>query len=620
MNANKIMKKIFSVITGIFVGVFFSIILIQNTKNDVAYGELNFFDNIVAYGDFFSWRDVFSPSSKAKDLYMLMYYKLSQAPKNNALRETAKKYGLTDDELSKVVEGTVVPLLSTVAQRYPNMTQSDLYTVMRKAQDDYAVIKEAFDIQQQLDTLTAPSEIFANNDLSDSGFDLIYDLSMIEKILFVDITPSTIGKPFDDQLKTPFLPTTEKQTLKNYVANESDTAILGVSFDKPKNVSKSGNPPPEKSEQGSTTSNQNTNATKNLGDIAIPIKVENNDTCTENHDLHAALNQYQKENPNIVGSDGQNNSQGSGGGDSGQKNNSQGGETGGSNTGAGGSGNNLEGTNSNGALKPAPADKWVQDWCSGIPGSNEGSSYSGSGSSFGDAGFDSFGDTANSLINKSAGASAGFQNKNFSAQVAICLTTKLVTKTVSSYQPGDSCVLCEVKKINQTLKETLSHSLVPNKVTGNYLESAKCKDAFKFAFNMNFVLVPSPIPMPSNDDIIYGKNIFEEWKKFVDRYQPLLLSSLKVGQITEFELNHASGGDQQKILNSIDKILAEETASAKQEIENLNNSTSAVNTKLYAQTVIKEISQMTAFFEGYKNLLDKTYNVCKAWGNAPYID
>ena len=69
------MKKILPIIIGIASGIIISLTGIKFYQENIAYGELNWWNEVVAFGNFFDWKDVFGPSSNGKDLYTLIYSK-----------------------------------------------------------------------------------------------------------------------------------------------------------------------------------------------------------------------------------------------------------------------------------------------------------------------------------------------------------------------------------------------------------------------------------------------------------------------------------------------------------------------------------------------------------------
>lgn len=574
------MKKFFPVIIGLFIGISLSFIMINFGKEEVAYSSINWKDEAVAAIDTFSWKEVFG-NNKGKDLYMLMYRKLLDAPESDALKDTAQKYGLTKDEAQRVIDGSITPIFNNPKRNSANLSQEDALKMASKLQEDFALLLEMYSLQQEIDTSIAPSEIFANGELLDSGFDLIYDLTIIEEILFLEKTENSVGDPFGDQLDSPYLPTQLDQTLEDYVPDEGPIAWTS-------NESALTIEPPKEGEETPTGSLA-------IGDEKVDVAVLKEDVCPTDNPLADALGAYEEEK----GQDGGDGS-GDGGGDGG------GGDDGGDGGGGGGGGDGEEeGGDENAAekeLKPAPADEWRKAWCPNMGAPQTGA---GAGNTFGDAGFTSLGGVVNSLIDQATGASAAFSEGGLSAYISVCFETSFIKQTYVSYQPGDSCVLCEVNRINENMNKTLNHSLVPNKATGNLMESAKCKES-GLLLNFQFIAMSAPVPTEPNDDIIFGKNIFAEWKSFADRYQPFLGFDASPEVSGEFDLQYAPANTtQEDIFNSVKAITLQKKNEALQEIEKQKKGNDGTNIALYVQTILKEINSMNSFFDGYLTLYGK---------------
>lgn len=87
-----------------------------------------------------------------------------------------------------------------------------------------------------------------------------------------------------------------------------------------------------------------------------------------------------------------------------------------------------------------------------------------------------------------------------------CITVNLVTETNdpssdSDYEDTENCIACHTTYINSFMKQTLSKSLVPSKVSMNWFEDATCKEAGILAqLDMHVYAVPQPITLDSEDD------------------------------------------------------------------------------------------------------------------------
>jgi len=65
------------------------------------------------------------------------------------------------------------------------MSQEDLINKMTEMRQKVDEQQQILAFKADIEQATTPSEIFANGDVKDSGFDLINDLEIIEKLLFL---------------------------------------------------------------------------------------------------------------------------------------------------------------------------------------------------------------------------------------------------------------------------------------------------------------------------------------------------------------------------------------------------------------------------------------------------
>ncbi len=607
------MKRFLPIIIGVFAGVAASYMLIAADVNLVAYGEndedpTSTWDEIVANGNLFEWTDIFTPSKQGTDLYQLVYGKLLVAPENDALDLVAQKYGLTNMEAERVVGGSITPIFNNPDIRSADLTQENAFILFNNLQEDFEDLHETFELQQEIDAAIAPSEIFANGDLFDSGFDLVHDLSIIEEILFVEVIPNTVGKPFGGELSSPYIPTDPIVERSDYAADEGPVAVMRQPLDEEGNV--------ETDIRIDSAGSEISEFADAIGDIE---KLES-DVCAVDDPFAEAANSYEadkialkeaeadeSDDPVVV-------------------------EDGDDNDGVPATDETRSVSQpivaADGTVSPAPVGDWGSTWCPALGGA-EGSAAADS--TFGSSGFSSLGNAYDSLIGQSAGAAAGVAGPGFSAKIGICLDTELIRKTVSSFNPGDSCILCEVEKTNEFMKKTLNHTLIPNKVTGNIFESAKCKGGFDLVMpDLQVITIAAPIPTPPNDDLILGKNIFEEWNSFVEKYRPFLgdteLLDLQIGiqptfstdYETDFLLATAPEGTTiAEIINEVSRVQDKARNEALLEAANLQESNKGTNTKLFNQTALPEIKQMRIFFEGYNRQYKLIDNECNAIKNKP---
>ncbi|MEK7086105.1 MAG: hypothetical protein AAB953_03785, partial [Patescibacteria group bacterium] len=276
------MKKFVSISIGVIIGIAVSGALIYSDKNNVAYSEegVNWWNNLVSTSDSasFDWNDVFNPlgpSEKGKNLYNLVYKKLTRDAGRDALSQVAKNFGLTPEEARAAINGSLTTILNN-KKRSTGMSQATAAKIVADLQSDYADLSELYQIQQEVDTLIAPSEIFSNGDLSDSGFDLVNDLAAIEEILFVEKSPVTVGGVYEEAYKSPFNPTEDQKQYENYVANETDVAMLPLVI-------------------GENDSGEKVGVIK-IGDKEVEAEMLDHDDCEEDSGLANALNDFDKNN------------------------------------------------------------------------------------------------------------------------------------------------------------------------------------------------------------------------------------------------------------------------------------------------------------------------------------
>ena len=622
------MKKFLPIIVGVLGGIVATVVTINI---NVAHSELNLWNDIISYGNVFEWNDVFSPATKGKNLYNLAYQNLIVSPEKDALTEIAKKNGLTVEETKQVIDGSLYPLFGKNSQRSANLTQQDANVLLNGMQEDYYLTKEIFDIQREIDVSIKPSEIFSNGDLSDSGFDLIHDLNKIEELMFVDITKNTVGKPYGNQLKSPFLPTDDSQTNEFYVPNTGDSAVIGLSLQNGKVKISAQNKSTDNFGSTYSDSTKPNNSINNipaqktvfdLGDEKIDVNVLEDDYCVADDSLSSALSEYEQINidKNVNESDNTDSSLTPTGGAVPESPNSGETPTGGSSSVSPSVSGTAPSYSSGDPINPAPADQWLSEWCPQLTG-GKGVSNSPSAFGFGKTGFSSLGGSSNDFVPLAAEKSTLLNNDYIAVSAGVCFSIKLIKKKAVTFQPGDSCVLCEVQKINEILEKTLAHSLIPNKVTGNYMESAKCKKSFQPLLDLNIFTIKSPIPTPPANEKIYGRNVFDELKKYLNRYQPFFLDAPKSDVLTKKFLDSAPPySSQNDAVVAINKSLSDASIEAEQSLNALKVSSEGLNMAEYSKSMIMELRNFRIFFENYADLINKMVVTCQQIGNKDYLD
>jgi len=472
----------------------------------------------------------------------------------------ASIYGLTPQETSAAVKGSITVLFNNTATP-KHMTTEQAYKMQTDIIEDYESYKELFDIQQEIDTAVVPTEMFANGDLLDSGFDLIYDLDVMEKILFNSVTNVTSGKPLPDS----------ESNLKSFM--DAAPPVLKVEpKEKPtstgnKNITIKDNPSSSPDQPSKQVEIQ-------IGDKVIEADIVD-DICPENNALADSLDNFDEQNP------------------PGSKNNP---DTGSKDT------PNAGNNSPSGDQSPSSENKSPDAY-------NPGSKLTPAPKSEPSGGF--CGETAEnpdapafaSLGPGGAAVAAGLTG-GFSVNVALCIKIEMI-KTAASASETTNCIQCEILAMNAALNETLGHSMIPNKTTGNIMESATCKKSFGSLLDFKVLLVPNALPADPADDLIFGKNILAEWNKFVDRYKPQGFSKWDKDTTEEFAFTYVNPGtSSDELILSMEKSKADSMAKIESDIRALEIADEGTNMTLSSGPVLDHMREMTSYFKGYKEMFN----------------
>lgn len=579
------MNKFYSATIGIFIGLGMAVSIIGGGFSAESAGG----DKWNNY-NLFEWTDVFAMGDPGRDLYQLIYNKLVYYPDKNATKVVAQNNGLSVEEADMAIKGSSYVIINNpAANKNNNLSLSEGYRKLQGIQDEYSELKTLFELEQNIEVQTVMGEIFANGDLSDSGFDLVHDLSLIEDIIFKEKTTSEFGGKF----------------AKSVDFSEAEVNVPAeTSLGTPKKADAIGS---LSNSQGGLEQNPDGGLNLNIGDEKVNVSLKEEDFCPVDEDISNALKDFEND-------DGQ-----------GANNNQEGGE------------DLLLADDVNTKEKQAPLK---DEFGYNIPAESElppgffvcepsdgSSTQSGPAAAFsfnslGDGAFSGFwgdvfdgnvgalfGESGTGSFSEGFGGSSGIKVPGFAAKVSLCFDIELVWKRAYAVK-NQSCIACEVEKINKYLNETLSHSLMPNKVTGNLMESAKCKDAFTPLLDMNFIALSKPIPSPPNDDLLSKVDIVERWNKFVESYSPLLTS--KIDEKTDFFIENADQYVSQRDFNAeVYRELTVESAKAEAALDKTILQEGNANNLIYTQEVLRELKQMSAFFENYNKIFNDSEKVCR---------
>ncbi|PKL36617.1 hypothetical protein CVV38_01805 [Candidatus Peregrinibacteria bacterium HGW-Peregrinibacteria-1] len=537
---------------------------------NTAYGNTPVFQS----GKGLNWADVFGGGAQGQDLYLLVKSKKQDVPEQRAVSDMAKSFGFTTSEVVALREGSLIPLFAKNGDR-TNFTQADALAALADFKEQYDFLYDLYEVRSDIELSIMPGELFANGDLQDSGFDLIWDLERIEEVLFEEVSERTVYN--------------SSFTLPEGSSEQEDDDRFG--FEDAFNGSDMG--------LGVNSSINDGVITSVIGDTTVDVELLEIDFCELPADDNAIdlstdpidLGDFDVDFGIYTGS----------------------GSFGGMDLGI------PDVFDTEGELVPAKADDWSKEWCPGIL------SNTGNYSTFGESGFSSLGSVANSSLDQSAFVGAADSGDLFSAHVALCLSTTTVKDTMSLFADVDrGCVLCNIKEINAAMDQVLSHSLIPNKVTGNWGESAKCKTAFSTpVVDMNFITVATPVPTQFNDDLIFDRNIFEEFKLFTDTYKPVLWSDLGLDKqiaVSSTTFDAVNNNQQSDLWASAKRESDIIKASAQKELDTIAVADDALNLNVYAKTLADQLRQMTAYFEGYNAVFNEIGDICSAVQNKDYIN
>lgn len=131
-----------------------------------------------------------------KDMYKRIYEDVVVKPAEAAAKTSASKLSMSEDNLKKVVnEGDVTSLINK--DKSKNETLDELSTKYSTVFADYQSSLATENMRSDLLKKSNPSEIYTDGDTSNSEFDILYDLTVIEVILFNEASVSQFGGKFE---------------------------------------------------------------------------------------------------------------------------------------------------------------------------------------------------------------------------------------------------------------------------------------------------------------------------------------------------------------------------------------------------------------------------------------
>jgi hypothetical protein len=482
-------------------------------EEDLPYSSARIFSKLVestGLNPNANWAESFGTKDEkdvGKNLYLMIYDKTQNQPVKQANRNIAGKYGIPETDLVRFLHGDYSRLIAS----RPGITQEEAQRKIAEIQQVYMEETELQSLEAEIKAATEPSEIFANGDVSDSGFDLINDLQIIEYLLFLKSNPTSIGASYSPGSSgAATVPGNNGAGANAAAGTSSATAPAGQTNAGGQQTVQTSGVTGANGQQTATGTNAGTGtnasqpartaaeATAAAEQAAAEEKFNPNACFTDNKYLSALGNFLTKAQT-----------------DGNYKDNGGTNATGGAAAGAGGSaltGAGGAGGNSGAAVTGTS------------PAGGSGASGAGNGAGAGAAAvtpsgtvtppFEYAPDTAAPV----QAAPAGQWLKDKVCLKTFCLTINMVKKTATSaFQDSDNCIACHAEKINVALKNLITHSLVPSKAPGNLGEPGVCKKALATSFgsvSMNIYTIAMPVLTPMNDDLVYGKTIEEDWYNY----------------------------------------------------------------------------------------------------------
>lgn len=135
-----------------------------------------------------------SGSFAGKDLYEKIYKTVNLDAENITKKTIANKYGLTESQVHGLVRGGDI---SVLINKNKQLSLEKVSAQYQKIVQDFNDELEMTTLKGDLEATVKPSEIFSDGDTSNSDFDLIYDLNIIEILLFNETSANDFGKKFE---------------------------------------------------------------------------------------------------------------------------------------------------------------------------------------------------------------------------------------------------------------------------------------------------------------------------------------------------------------------------------------------------------------------------------------
>ncbi|MFC1747988.1 hypothetical protein ACFL2V_04205 [Pseudomonadota bacterium] len=556
----------------------------SSAEEDVPYSTARLFSKLAESGGFdpnADWTKSFGTTDEeevGQHMYYVIMNKVQNQPAQEANSNVSNKYAMTQAELTRILHNDYSPIID----RKEGLTQQEAQEKVAEIQQKHKEELELLTLKAKVGVAVETSEMFANDDLSDSGFDLITDLRIIEEILFLHTQPIEVGGTWTPDFGGGGGGGASAEEEEDAAEEEEDAGgadALGAAV-----------PGTDPSQTPGTASGVAD------GDVQIPVPGTgttgtidddagvNPNSCFDDNEYGDAFDRFEDQaqtDPNF-------------------------------NDNAGITGPTVPG---------APGTDATY-----TPGS--GPFAPGTGSAQAPLGTDDFFPDLEEgeEIERVSPAAAGDWQRELPCNDIFCLTINFVMEpATSSYQDPDNCIACHAEKINDTLKKVINHSLLPSKAPGNLGESAQCKKAAVSAFgtvNMNFYAIAMPVLTPINDDLIWGTSLEEEWYNFCSQTAYFPFDTCKAPDaedppVSQYETPpsfpdvYAQRAITMAAENTSQSDVFEEIVSAEQlkfeQVQQVaatgNLEEAADQTIMMINPIITELNQMNAYFITIRDIL-----------------
>ncbi|MGL5831175.1 MAG: hypothetical protein ACRCZE_03435 [Candidatus Altimarinota bacterium] len=513
------------------------------------------------------------PAEVGQDLYLMIYQKTEGAALDEALKATAEQFGMTEPKARAILGGDITPIL----EKQPGMYTDQAERMYRNIYDSYQRHKQRADLRAQVSAQVAPNEIFVNDDLDDSGFDLINDLNNIEQILFQENEEITIGggglggsgDGEDEQ-------TGSASSGSNSGDNDTSETPIDTSGGGPVTGGNAGSGNGNVDQPGNAFEADDSSALDDsfFGGI-------NPNQCFTDNNFAEQLNEFEENSANNAEQYPNQNQQN-------QTNDGDGGQN--------------TPTSGDGAVAPDSVDNWLNPQ---LPPNSPTSA------------------------NPVPPAAPADWDKPSLCDDIICITLEIISEPVTAtFKEDDNCISCHLQYINDKLQKTISHNLIPSKATGNLGESSLCKDASGTSLgsvSLNIAFTAVPIVTPPKDDLVNLGNITDEWDEFAARNgawnygeknrraqdaeqngTELDTSPIMSRAEREYLVAVAKVADntpQSEVIERANKEILYQTATETYEVAVAGIAKQAFGRASVYDTLLEEMESMNTYFEGFRKLM-----------------